>query len=910
MLRAEPIFFRSLTKGKGSRRTAFSIENQSDVQAACRLLAVRDCPEWLHLERVLSSGEIQQLLPLPDAERIGESDRARHPSWLLVPPRHKVQLIASVDTDHRYFPRADSELPADGHAIHNENATIELELDGQRLEIPVAIAEVVLRRDDFDGTFALDFGTTNSCFAYKRRRSGPEGLERPPACSPEIPSAIYFRDLRLAEDPRVLVGTKARLAMIQSPDRVYAYCESVKRLLGDERGLTFLDSRGRTATYRPRDVASLVIHKVLERAETKALDSQRIRRVVATYPTLFSPRQRRALQDAILQALDRLEPGRVPEECLSPDPREPEVQARCDALVALRMDEANAATFRHVTGTLLESCFRFNRDQTADVLSFDFGGGTIDVACIRVDIKRDVAKRSTSIETRVLGVTGEPHYGGDNVSLELLKLVRARLVVEASRALLNQDRGETKSRQASAGLDIFDRILDGTPSTLGPGDPAQATNGSSAALPLDERMSLARTVAQHAQQLLSAVLAGPDHPEAAEGGDPTLEHLRDLLRLQAAEEGRPFQPGEPERVLGAMERLLPTRFARYADSDPVMEQRAKVFFMDLWRECNDRLKPLLVARAGGDTSLEAAEQARSAIQEPLERLAAYLDIDPKLWNDRVAVSLAELEALIEPRVTQAVTRARDLYLRAVEEDAGASAESDDAGEADDPDDAPILSSKASGRFKSSAGRRKLTLLITGNSSILPVVRRTFAEVFKGIDHELVWDERTRKTAVVQGAVEEELLAREFGQEGGGIHYSAVDFSDRIPFTIGLYSRFVGFRPLLPRGTVEGTRQTVDSALNELIGPDLPELPVYVDTHDGAPVRYLGVFDFTTPPAREATDEDLAELATGEDEPYQARLRLLPNWELEYVDPRRKQVWRLQLSGRRVEPREDPFAGVS
>ena len=59
----------------------------------------------------------------------------------------------------------------------------------------------------------LDFGTTNSCYGWKRRRAGPEGLERPPACSAEIPSAIRFMSSCLgtrvsANIPRVPSGCR------------------------------------------------------------------------------------------------------------------------------------------------------------------------------------------------------------------------------------------------------------------------------------------------------------------------------------------------------------------------------------------------------------------------------------------------------------------------------------------------------------------------------------------------------------------------------------------------------------------------------------------------------------------------------------------------------------------------------
>lgn len=905
-LRADPIFFRSLTKGKGSRRTAFALENPDEAPAELCVVAVRECPEWLHLERVGRDGESRPLIPSPEALALPPEARRGHPAWLIVGPRRRVQLVAAVNTDHRFFPRAASDLPAGARALENEGARVELELhDGQRLEIPVALAEVVLGRPAFDGIFALDFGTTNSCWAWKRRRSDPEGLSRAPACSDEVPSVVYFRDLRLRDQPKLLVGQKARLAILAHPERVWASCESIKRLLGSDRRVTLLDARGRTATYTPEEVVSFALKELIERAEAEQLDGARVTRLVATYPTLFSPRQRRALQDALLLALRAKEEALVPAECLSPGERTPQVQAKCDELVELRLDEANAATFRYITGPLLEACFRFNREQTRDVLSFDMGGGTIDVSFLRVAVRRDLTRRATSIETRLLGVSGEPSYGGDNVSLELLRLLRAKLVLEGARELLARSQAAANPGRAAEGLDIFDRILEGSglPAADGyrgdaPGDPWDEDDLLSAP-PLEHRLELARLIVEHGDRLLEATAQGQVLLARGEGedADPTLEHLRGLLREWATLEGRPVDAGLARRLLDAMERFLPTRFARYADQDPMLEQRAKVFFMDLWREANDRLKPLLVARAH-----EEGAEARASVQEPLERLARWVGIDPKVWNDRVSVSLAELEHMVAPRIRAAVTKARDLYLGARD------------GQAPGPrpeGERPLLSTSAQRR---PADLPPLTVLVTGNSSILPVVRRSFAELLQGVEHELVWDERTRKTSVVQGAVEECLLRREFGGEGGGIHYRSVDFLDRLPFSVGLWSRFVGFRPLFGRGAREGDKVTVSAQECELVGRDLEDLPIYADYHDGAPVRYLGFFDLRGDQGRPATQSELGVVAAaGSDEAgrpvYRVQLRLLKDWGLELLDPESGRARRLSLDKRRLHPRDDPFSGT-
>jgi len=269
--------------------------------------------------------------------------------------------------------------------------------------------------------------------------------------------------------------------------------------------------------------------------------------------------------------------------------------------------------------------------------------------------------------------------------------------------------------------------------------------------------------------------------------------------------------------------------------------------------------------------------------------------------------------MVEPRVRRAVERARDLYLNA--RDAAAEPEGGgDPAAVEPPGDGepPLISTRRERRPPATAP--PLTVLVTGNASILPAVRRAFKEGFAGLDHELVWDERTRKTSVVQGAVEECLLAREHGREGAGIHYRSVDFLERLPFTIGLYGRFVGFRPVFRRGARPGAWAVVTARENELVGRDLEDLPVYADYLDGAPVRYLGVLDFAGDAGRPATGEDLERFDPPDEDPdgklvFQAGLRLLPNWEVEYVNPERGVVHRLALEGLAVDPLDDPFSGV-
>lgn len=254
--------------------------------------------------------------------------------------------------------------------------------------------------------------------------------------------------------------------------------------------------------------------------------------------------------------------------------------------------------------------------------------------------------------------------------------------------------------------------------------------------PHADRLGRARLIAQHAELILEATREGIlEHELAAEGEDGCLQRLSELLRKDAQEKKRPFNPDEAKEVDEALEAFLPTRFGRYADSDPTMERRAKVLYMDLWREANDRLKPLLVARCGGEISASAAAEAEAKVQEPLERAATYVGVEPELWNKEVSLTLAELEAMIGPRVKRSITKARELYTTARDEEQQGPVGGGGGLLGRESGGGGLLGREGSNGGNGGLVPTKVQVLLAGNSSILPIVRRSFDEVFAGIDHE-------------------------------------------------------------------------------------------------------------------------------------------------------------------------------
>ena len=74
MLKSDPIFFRSLNKGKGRRRTVFQVENPEEQIFSAPLTSIEG-PEWLHIERVITNEEVQIFEPTPGSDDVADDVR-------------------------------------------------------------------------------------------------------------------------------------------------------------------------------------------------------------------------------------------------------------------------------------------------------------------------------------------------------------------------------------------------------------------------------------------------------------------------------------------------------------------------------------------------------------------------------------------------------------------------------------------------------------------------------------------------------------------------------------------------------------------------------------------------------------------------------------------------------------------
>ena len=92
-MKPDPIFFQSLRKNTGARRTAVFVLNEDDVEYEGKVETIQQ-PDWLCLEEIIDT--------------TGRSVRITDGQDLFFKPNQRKRFIANVNTDHRFLPEGSS----------------------------------------------------------------------------------------------------------------------------------------------------------------------------------------------------------------------------------------------------------------------------------------------------------------------------------------------------------------------------------------------------------------------------------------------------------------------------------------------------------------------------------------------------------------------------------------------------------------------------------------------------------------------------------------------------------------------------------------------------------------------------------------------------------------------------------
>ncbi len=210
----------------------------------------------------------------------------------------------------------------------------------------------------------IDLGTTYSCISYLNPQGEPVTL---PNAEGEFctPSVVLF------DGDEVVVGTEALRNSVSQPERVV---ENAKRFMGDANKFWMIDGR----VYRPHEIASLVLRKLLEAAAQRLGP---IKHAVITVPAQFSEAQRQAtIAAGKLAGLERID----------------------------IINEPVAAALCHVLG---EGNWFAELANDQLVMVFDLGGGTFDLSLVQYN--KDSVK--------VVASGGDLHLGGIDWNKALAK---------------------------------------------------------------------------------------------------------------------------------------------------------------------------------------------------------------------------------------------------------------------------------------------------------------------------------------------------------------------------------------------------------------------------------------------------------------------------------------------------------
>ena len=220
----------------------------------------------------------------------------------------------------------------------------------------------------------IDLGTTYSCIAWLNEHGQPVTIPNEEG-ELSTPSVVFI------ERGQAVVGTEALRHAIVSPDRVIQFA---KRYMGDNSRFWKIDEQ----RYSPVQVSALVLRKLLKAARSQLGE---IREAVITVPAQFSEAQRQATVLAGYEAgLERIE----------------------------MINEPTAAALCHVLGQegLAFSALAIDEQ----LLVFDLGGGTLDLAVIRYQPD----------EVRVLAVDGDLELGGIDWTKALLDLAAGKFIAD------------------------------------------------------------------------------------------------------------------------------------------------------------------------------------------------------------------------------------------------------------------------------------------------------------------------------------------------------------------------------------------------------------------------------------------------------------------------------------------------
>jgi len=294
-----------------------------------------------------------------------------------------------------------------GEGIHAAKITLLTNLPSPHQQRDLFVLVSVKRLEDFEGTLAIDFGTTNSCCAYIDEFGRQDLIDIDAYSKPKpttAPSAVLYWDSADDHSRDFEIGKLAYDYSLHAETKPTTVVQVKRRLgLSEPEQISLYRNAAKQISLLPREVAADILSRILERAEEVL--GGRITRCTISHPSRFSLRQVADLKAAI---------------------------------VACGIREGNIVTIHEPVGAALNFIQRLEvveTHQEYSLMVFDFGGGTTDITLMHVVNHYDAEREVYTVRPKVLGANGMNLFGGENVTDIVTDIARRKCY-----ALLTEER--------------------------------------------------------------------------------------------------------------------------------------------------------------------------------------------------------------------------------------------------------------------------------------------------------------------------------------------------------------------------------------------------------------------------------------------------------------------------------------
>lgn len=300
--------------------------------------------------------------------------------------------------------------------------------------------------DKFAGFVAIDFGNNSStiaCLPGHRfsandvRLVNADPKVSQPGLQPSLESKLRVTSYDLPVDPTDpdnSRGAFGRAEVFTGTDAIRTHSvrgvllDGLKPLLADpnEEPPLQLELETGQRSLRKSDAGELFLAELF-----KAFHREQLARaipVTLTYPTTYSLGEITRLKSAVTRAFHRamLMPGLPPAKVWDEMPK----------IIGEQIDEATAAAFFYLYRDFIDgpgqtAAFKYLYPQGLNLLLYDCGGGTTDIALVHAfpkQIKRtDVdgrVRETWQVKLSLLGRTGHRRFGGDNITAAMAVAIK------------------------------------------------------------------------------------------------------------------------------------------------------------------------------------------------------------------------------------------------------------------------------------------------------------------------------------------------------------------------------------------------------------------------------------------------------------------------------------------------------